>query len=156
MIQRNVSCVLPLVLLCGCTAPTIEGQIKQWGLEDYVQVIDPNAYREALLAYVFTMSSHGDFHNNVKNATNDGSFSQAEENLAQEAMSRDPEGHATVWKNARYGELKFIPGRSYRLSHVECRDFSVEWIFTGTFITKETQRGSACLNPQTNHWEWEG
>lgn len=147
---------LAALSLGGCTSSTIQGQIEDWGLQNYVHTIDRNAYKSALLAYLFSSRHIGywNFDDDVRQNYEIGNFSIGEEEVAQKAMSSEKQGVATVWTNKRYGEVKFLPGERYQKDGKECRHFSLEYIVTSVGITKESERGKACINPKTGRWEW--
>jgi len=148
--------LLAALSLGGCASPIIQGKIEGWGLQNDVHKIDSGDYKSALLAYVFERKNrgYGVFDNNVRNSVKRGNFSLAEEEVAQKAMSSDKQDVSMVWTNKRYGEIKFLPGERYREDGKECRRFSVVWFLTSLGVTKETERGEACINPRTGRWEW--
>lgn len=52
-VRLRVTLLLVILSLGRCTSPTIQGQIEDWGLQNYVHKIDRDAYKTALLAYLF-------------------------------------------------------------------------------------------------------
>ncbi len=69
--------------------------------------------------------------------------------LAQEAefdaLERGPSGVSRQWRNpdnGRYGDV--VPGRPYKRSNVDCRDYTHTVYIDGR---PRTMRGTACRNP---------
>lgn len=153
--RLHVSALLLAVLsLVGCTSPTIQGQIEDWGLQNFVRKVDPDEYKSALLTSLMLTTSGWRYSKNVRERFERSSFTRGEEEVAQQAMNSDKQNIATTWTNKRYGEVKFLPGERYQKDGKECRRFSLEWIFHGGGITKQTERGRACINERTGRWEW--
>lgn len=149
------SCWFLILSVTGCTSPTLKGQLTDWGLEPYVQVTDSKAYREALLAAAFVTYRTHAYENQVKSSYDRSSrFTLGEEAAAQQAMTELEEGKTSVWNNARLGEVQFAPGAPYVQHNRKCRNYTISFIVTGRYVTRERNTGSACLNPQSQRWEW--
>ena len=138
-----------LVMTNACT-PEMTQQLNDFKLSDYVHEYKVLPEKEVLIARAFVDGLATD---SGMKSSRDIMGDQSEE-IAQESLSHDPEGLATVWTNEFYGEMTFYPGRNFKQGQQECRGFKVTWIQTGTGVFEHKKYGKACLNQVTKRWEW--